>query len=233
MLKKISLLILLIFIALLVFLYYKYKLGDYISFSSIKNHQSVLRDWYTTYKLQFIIFFICFYTLSCVFVVPLLFLAANIIAGFIFGIYIGIFLTLTINILSTIFIFLASRFLLRKFIESNFKDLIYKINRQLNQNGILYIFFIRAFPIMPLVISTSIIGITRINFLFYLIISQVAIFPEILLTLYIGHKLNDITSFNEVMNTKSYTIMFTSIVTFAIIYWIINKKISNNKKIRQ
>lgn len=233
MLKKFLILIFLLLFIILAFLYYKYQLGSYVSFSSIKNHQSILKHWYDTYKIQFIIIFIFFYTLSCMFVIPLLFLAANIIAGFIFGIYIGICLTMIVNTLTTIFIFLISRFLLRHTIETKFKDLIYKINYHIKQNGILYIFFIRGFPIMPLVISTCIMGITRINFWLYLVISQIAILPEILLALYIGHKLNSITNFHEIMNVKSYIIMFTSIMAFALLYWIINKKITNNKKIQQ
>jgi len=226
MFKKILLAIFLLFIAVVIYVYYKYNLVQYFSFESIKYHKLLIIDLYEKHKWQFIVIFIIAYTFSNFFIIPLFYLVLNVIAGFIFGITTGLVIASIVNLYCTIITFLAARFLFRHYIERKFRKPLFKVNRQLKENGILYVFFIRVFPIMPFVLSNTLMGLTRMHFWAYVIISQISIIPELLLTLYIGKKLDELSSFKEVLNLKNYIIIITLVAVFAILYWLLNKKIT-------
>lgn len=221
--KTIWLILVTLLITLIFYLIYHYfHLYNYLNFASIKANEERLQVAYSKHTLAFLVGFTLIFTLSCLTIIPLFYVALNIVAGYIFGIYEGYLITSLVNVYCSILTFVLVRRFFRKAAEHHFAPTLKKINANMQHNGVLYVALMRAFPAMPVVVSNIVMSLTRINLWVYVIISQIAISPELLLTLYAGHKIKEIDDIHDIMNLKTY-IWILSLVFLAIgIYWLIN-----------
>jgi pyruvate/2-oxoglutarate dehydrogenase complex dihydrolipoamide dehydrogenase (E3) component/membrane protein DedA with SNARE-associated domain len=112
-------------------------------------------------------------------------------AGAIFGLLWG---TLIVSFASTIgatLAFLASRFLLRDWVQARFGDKLKPINEGVAREGAFYLFALRLVPAFPFVAINLLMGLTSIRTATFFWVSQLGMLAGTLVYVYAGTKLGE------------------------------------------
>jgi len=112
-------------------------------------------------------------------------------AGAIFGLLWG---TLIVSFASTIgatLAFLASRFLLRDWVQARFGDKLKPINEGVAREGAFYLFALRLVPAFPFVAINLLMGLTPMRTATYFWVSQLGMLAGTLVYVYAGTKLGE------------------------------------------
>lgn len=208
--------------AIFYFVYQHFHLSRFITLESIKKNQEELLANYQAHKMLFVLVYTALFSLSCLTIIPLFYVILNIVAGYIFGINLGLIIASVVNFYCSYLTFVLVRMFFRRAAERHFQKTLRKINKHMKYNGVLYIFLMRAVPALPVLVSNIVISLTRMNIWLYILISQIAIMPELLLTLYAGKKLQEIHNIHEIMNPKAYVSVLLLLFLGVGIYWLIN-----------
>jgi pyruvate/2-oxoglutarate dehydrogenase complex dihydrolipoamide dehydrogenase (E3) component/uncharacterized membrane protein YdjX (TVP38/TMEM64 family) len=117
--------------------------------------------------------------------------AMTLVAGAIFGLWWG---TLIVSFASTIgatLAFLASRFLLRDWVQSRFGDRLRPVNEGIAREGAFYLFALRLVPVFPFVAINLLMGLTPIRVATYFWVSQVGMLAGTMVYVYAGTQLGE------------------------------------------
>ena len=115
----------------------------------------------------------------------------TLVAGAVFGLLWG---TVIVSFASTIgatLAFLASRFLLRDWVQARFGDKLRPINEGIEREGAFYLFALRLVPAFPFVAINLLMGLTPIRTATYFWVSQVGMLAGTLVYVYAGTQLGE------------------------------------------
>ena len=115
----------------------------------------------------------------------------TLLAGAIFGLLWG---TLIVSFASTAgatLAFLASRFLLRDWVQGRFGERLKLINEGVAKEGAFYLFALRLVPVFPFVAINLLMGLTPIRAWTYFWVSQVGMLAGTIVYVYAGTKLGE------------------------------------------
>jgi uncharacterized membrane protein YdjX (TVP38/TMEM64 family) len=183
----------------LVVLFFVYDLGQYLSLASVKSRQEWLVDIYTRHT----VWTIGAYMLAYIAVTALSFPGAAVMTlagGALFGLVTG---TVVISFASTIgatLAFLVSRFLLRDWVQSRFKNKLHAINQGIEKDGSFYLFTLRLVPVFPFFIINLVMGLTPISTRRFYLVSQVGMLPGTLVYVNAGTQLAQIDSLKGILS---------------------------------
>jgi uncharacterized membrane protein YdjX (TVP38/TMEM64 family) len=183
----------------LVVLFFVYDLGQYLSLASVKSRQEWLVDIYTRHT----VWTIGAYMLAYIAVTALSFPGAAVMTlagGALFGLVTG---TVVISFASTIgatLAFLVSRFLLRDWVQSRFKNKLHAINQGIEKDGSFYLFTLRLVPVFPFFIINLVMGLTPIRTTRFYLVSQMGMLPGTLVYVNAGTQLAHIDSLKGILS---------------------------------
>ncbi len=115
----------------------------------------------------------------------------TLIAGAVFGLLWG---TLIVSFASTIgatLAFLASRFLLRDWVQARFGDKLRPVNEGVAREGAFYLFALRLVPAFPFVAINLLMGLTPMRTATYFWVSQLGMLAGTIVYVYAGTKLGE------------------------------------------
>jgi pyruvate/2-oxoglutarate dehydrogenase complex dihydrolipoamide dehydrogenase (E3) component/uncharacterized membrane protein YdjX (TVP38/TMEM64 family) len=115
----------------------------------------------------------------------------TLIAGAIFGLLWGTVIVSFASTLGATLAFLASRFLLRDWVQARFGDKLKPINEGVAKEGAFYLFALRLVPAFPFVAINLLMGLTPIRTWTYFWVSQVGMLAGTLVYVYAGTKLGE------------------------------------------
>ena len=148
-----------------------FGLGQYLSLESLRTHQSSIQNYYHENPGLVAGLFALVYIVSTALSLP----GATILTlagGAIFGLGVGIVLVSFSSTIGATLAFLASRFLLRDFVQNKFKDKLSYINQGVEKEGAFYLFTLRLVPIFPFFLINLVMGLTPIRTITYFFVSQ-------------------------------------------------------------
>jgi pyruvate/2-oxoglutarate dehydrogenase complex dihydrolipoamide dehydrogenase (E3) component/uncharacterized membrane protein YdjX (TVP38/TMEM64 family) len=93
--------------------------------------------------------------------------------GAIFGLWQGLLIVSFASTLGATLAFLASRFLLRDWVEARFGQRLADINTGVNREGGFYLFTLRLIPVVPFFLINLLMGLTRMKVWTYYWVSQI------------------------------------------------------------
>ena len=120
--------------------------------------------------------------------------------GFLFGSILG---TLFVNIGATTgatLAFLASRHLLRDWVEVKFGDRIETIQAGFTKNAFSYLMTLRLIPAFPFFLVNLVSGLTRVNLRTYILATSIGIIPASFVFAYAGKQISSIDSLQEIVS---------------------------------
>jgi pyruvate/2-oxoglutarate dehydrogenase complex dihydrolipoamide dehydrogenase (E3) component/uncharacterized membrane protein YdjX (TVP38/TMEM64 family) len=117
--------------------------------------------------------------------------AMTLAAGAIFGLARGVVIVSFASTLGATLAFLASRFLLRDWVQARFGDRLKPANEGIAKDGAFYLFALRLVPAFPFVAVNLLMALTSIRVWTYVWVSQVGMLPATVAFVYAGTELGE------------------------------------------
>ena len=219
--------LLVIVIAVVVALYFALDLGRYFSLDTFKSQQAAIENWRAAQPLTAAALFFLAYVAVTGLSLPgaaLMTLAA----GAIFGLLWGSLLVSFASSIGATLAFLASRFLLRDWVQSRFGERLRAINQGVGKEGGFYLFTLRLVPVFPFFMINLLMGLTPMPAATFYWVSQVGMLAGTLVYVNAGTQLAGISSLSGILSPGL-------IASFALlgIFPLIAKKIVDAIKARK
>ncbi len=216
--------IIFILIATAIILFFAFNMKEYFNLAYVKSNIQIFDSYYDANP----VFAIAIFGLIYIAVTALSLPVATILtltAGALFGILSG---TIIVSFASTIgasLAFLASRFLMRDYVQKKYSDKLSAINKGIEKEGAFYLFTLRLVPIFPFFMINLIMGITPIKLRTFFAVSQVGMLAGTILYVYTGTQLATITTLKGIFSQNI-------IIAFSIlgIFTAVKVKIASYKK---
>ena len=214
----------LVFFAIITISYFA-DLSDIISFEIIKNtYQDIKLLVAKNYYFYFIVFFII-YVVVTAFALPIS-LLKTLLAGALFGFWPGLILVSFASSIGSTFCFLFSRFALRAYVQKRFNNYLEKINKGIEEDGWLYLLFLRLSPVFPFFIINLVFGLTKMKTFQFYLVSQVGMLIGTAIFVNAGAQIGSINSIEEILTAK-IIISLTLIGIFPLMIKYLYKKFKN------
>jgi pyruvate/2-oxoglutarate dehydrogenase complex dihydrolipoamide dehydrogenase (E3) component/uncharacterized membrane protein YdjX (TVP38/TMEM64 family) len=133
--------------------------------------------------------------------------------GAIFGLFWGTLLVSFASSIGATGAFLASRLLLRDWVQSRFGDYLAPINKGMEKDGTFYLFSIRMVPVFPYFMVNLLMGLTPIKTSSYYLASQAGMFASTIVFVNVGSELAQITSLSGLV---SGSVLFSFVLLGAL-----------------
>ncbi|MCR9204358.1 MAG: FAD-dependent oxidoreductase [Halobacteriovoraceae bacterium] len=179
----------------------KFGLQDYLSLEYLKENIDQFKLLYTENPTRTISIFMGVYILSTALSIP----GATILtlgAGALFGLGMGLLLVSFASTIGATLAFLASRFILRDYVQEKFGERLKSINDGVKREGAFYLFTLRLVPLFPFFVINLVMGLTPINVFTYFIVSQVGMLLGTAVYVNAGVQLSQISNVGDIFSLK-------------------------------
>ena len=163
--------VLMLLLALAIGAFVALDLGRYLSFEQLKASQASFDQIYAQQPVMVAAVYFGVYVLATALSIP----GAVIITlggGAVFGLWQGLLLVSFASTLGATLAFLASRFVLREWVEAHFGQRLADINAGVDKEGAFYLFTLRLIPVVPFFLINLLMGLTRMKTWTYYWVSQ-------------------------------------------------------------
>ena len=194
--KKLGLIFVL---ALLIASYFIFDLGRFFSLDYFKAQQAAIE----AYRAENPVLTAGLFFLIYVVVTALSFPGAavlTLVAGAIFGLWWGVLIVSFASSIGATLAFLASRFLLRDWVQKRFGDRLKAINAGVENEGGFYLFTLRLVPAFPFFVINLVMGLTPIRTTTFYWVSQLGMLAGTLVYVNAGTQLGQIESLAGILS---------------------------------
>jgi uncharacterized membrane protein YdjX (TVP38/TMEM64 family) len=171
----------------------------HFTFETLKAQHSAIEAWREMHPwrtgLGFFAIYVAFTSLS----LPAASLL-TILAGAIFGLGWGVVIVSFASAIGATIAMLASRFVLRDWVQVRFGPQLRGINRGMEREGAFYLFTLRLIPAVPYFLINLAMGLTPIRTWPFYWVSQVAMFPATVLYVNAGTQLARLESLRGILS---------------------------------
>jgi pyruvate/2-oxoglutarate dehydrogenase complex dihydrolipoamide dehydrogenase (E3) component/uncharacterized membrane protein YdjX (TVP38/TMEM64 family) len=136
--------------------------------------------------------------------------------GALFGLLWGTLLVSFASSIGATLAFLASRFLLRDWVQHRFGAQLGPINRGVEKDGAFYLFSLRLVPVFPFFVINLVMGVTTLRTLTFYLASQIGMLPGTLVYVFAGTRLAELESMGDVLSGD----LILAFVLLAVFPWI-------------
>jgi pyruvate/2-oxoglutarate dehydrogenase complex dihydrolipoamide dehydrogenase (E3) component/uncharacterized membrane protein YdjX (TVP38/TMEM64 family) len=164
--------VLLLLLALAIGAFVALDLGRLLSFEQLKASQASFAQLHAEQPFTVAVVYFLVYVLATALSFP----GATIITlagGAVFGLWQGLLIVSFASTVGATLAFLASRFLLRDWVEARFGQRLADINAGVNREGGFYLFTLRLIPVVPFFLINLLMGLTRMKVWTYYWVSQI------------------------------------------------------------
>jgi len=148
----------------------------------------------------------------------------TIFSGYVFGLFYGFLFAWLATLAGLIVTFVSIRYLFKEKFEEKFgkKEIVEKLNKQIDRKGIFIVIFLRAIYVVPSSILNYSFGFTKIKTSTYLLGSAIGFIPVVFVNVYAGFEIERNMSAENGIN---FTYLFIAVAILAVI--LLLKKIRN------
>jgi len=196
--KQLKIIILLIIVAL-VYAFFAYDLGQYLTIDFFKTKQLSFEQYYAGHQLLTILLYMGVYIVVTALSLPGA-AVMTLAGGALFGLWLG---TLAVSFASTIgatLAFIVARFLLRETVQEKFGNKLTAINEGVRRDGAFYLFTLRLVPIFPFFVINLLMGLTPIRTRHFYIVSQLGMLAGTIVYVNAGTQIAKIDSLQGILS---------------------------------
>jgi uncharacterized membrane protein YdjX (TVP38/TMEM64 family) len=177
--------------------FFYFDLGQFLSLQALKDNRDYLLSFTETHAGVAAALFVLAYVAVTGLSLPgavILTLAGGFLFGFVWG-------TLFVNLGATTgatLAFLASRYLLRDWVERKFGKWLGPVQQGFTNNAFSYLLTLRLIPLFPFFVINLVSGLTRMNVGTYIAATALGIIPGSFVYAYAGQQLGMINSLKDI-----------------------------------
>lgn len=174
--------------------------GDLLTLDELKRRQAELQNLIRAEPVAFTAGFLVFFGVVAA-VAPGA-AVLKVAAGALFGLWAGMAVALGGTLLGAVIGFLASRYLMRHWVERRFARHAAAINRGVEREGIVYLLAMRFNPLIPFFLINFGMGLTRMRGATFTIISLFGLLPASFVYAIAGTELGRIESAADILSPR-------------------------------
>ena len=196
-------------LAIVVSLFIYFDLSRFLTLDYIKESQARFQNLYQAHRFMVVSVYMVIYIVVTALSLPGAAVMTLAGGGF-FGLVTG---TIVVSVASTIgatCACLASRFILRDWVQSKFGGKLSAINEGIDKEGSFYLFSLRLIPIFPFFVINLLMGLTKMPIRTYFWVSQLGMLPATIVFVNAG---KEIAKIDSVAGIASPTLL----ISFAIL----------------
>jgi len=198
---KLTKLVIFAFIVAIMYAFYAYDLGQYLTLGYLKSQQQVFSEFYAANQLLTPAIYMAIYIVVTALSLPGA-AVMSLAGGALFGFWTGTILVSFASSIGATLAFLVSRFLLRDYVQEKFGDKLSAVNRGIEKDGSFYLFTLRLVPIFPFFVINLVMGLTPIKTLSFYIVSQVGMLAGTFVYINAGTQLGKIESLKGILSPE-------------------------------
>ncbi|UAN33421.1 TVP38/TMEM64 family protein [Enterobacter sp. JBIWA005] len=170
-----------------------------LSLEGIKTHQQALLSHVHHAPLRSALTFFAIYMAVSALSIPGAAIL-TLLGGALFSLWEGTVLVSFASTLGATLAMLASRYLLRDWVQQRFAQQMKTVNAGMARDGAGYLFALRLMPLFPFFLVNLLMGLTRIGVCRYWWVSQAAMLPATIIFLNAGRELGKVTSLRDILS---------------------------------
>jgi uncharacterized membrane protein YdjX (TVP38/TMEM64 family) len=173
--------------------------GRFFTLEYVQSQRENFLSFYTEHQLLTIALYFVIYVIVTALSLPGAAIM-TLVGGGIFGLLTG---TIVVSFASTIgatLAFLASRFLLRDYVQRRFAEKLHAINRGIEKEGAFYLFTLRLIPIFPFFVINLVMGLTPLKTQQFFFVSQIGMLAGTIVYVNAGSQLASIESVGDILS---------------------------------
>jgi pyruvate/2-oxoglutarate dehydrogenase complex dihydrolipoamide dehydrogenase (E3) component/uncharacterized membrane protein YdjX (TVP38/TMEM64 family) len=171
----------------------------YFSFDYVKAQQAAIEAWYASHPWQTVLGFFFLYVAVAGLSVPGATLL-TLLAGALFGLLWGTVIVSFASSAGATLALLASRFVLRDWVQAAFSRQLQGINRGMEKEGAFYLFTLRLIPVFPFFVINLAMGLTPIRARTFYWVSQLGMLPATVVYVNAGTQLGRLESLQGILS---------------------------------
>jgi pyruvate/2-oxoglutarate dehydrogenase complex dihydrolipoamide dehydrogenase (E3) component/uncharacterized membrane protein YdjX (TVP38/TMEM64 family) len=192
-------LLLLAVLAALVIAYFSFDLGRFLSLDYFKSQQATIEVWRAAQPITAaLVFFVAYVAVTGLSLPGAA--VMTLVGGAVFGLLWGLLLVSFASSIGATLAFLASRFLLRDWVQQHFGDRLRAINSGVEKEGGFYLFTLRLVPAFPFFVINLLMGLTPIKTRTFYWVSQIGMFAGTVVYVNAGTQLAKINSLAGILS---------------------------------
>ncbi len=209
------------------FAFYSFDLGRYLSLDYFKSQQTAIETWRAAQPAKAALAFFLAYVAVTGLSLPGA-AAMTLAGGAVFGLLWGTVLVSFASAAGATLAFLASRFLLRDWVQRRFGERLRSINAGIEREGGFYLFTLRLVPVFPFFVINLLMGLTAIRTRTFYWVSQVGMLLGTIVYVNAGTQVAKIESLSGILSPAI-------VVSFALlgIFPLMAKKIAEHLRTRK
>jgi pyruvate/2-oxoglutarate dehydrogenase complex dihydrolipoamide dehydrogenase (E3) component/uncharacterized membrane protein YdjX (TVP38/TMEM64 family) len=180
--------VLLLLIAAAVAAFFAFDLKQYFSLEYFQSQRAAIEAYQSANPLRTASIFFAVYVLVTGLSLPGAAIM-TLVAGALFGLLWGVVIVSFASTIGATLAFLASRFLLRDWVQAKFGDKLKPINDGVAREGAFYLFALRLVPAFPFFVINLVMGLTPIRAWTYYWVSQLGMLAGTIVYVYAGTQL--------------------------------------------
>jgi uncharacterized membrane protein YdjX (TVP38/TMEM64 family) len=190
----------------------------YLNFDYLRENLNALEILVHEHLLLALFVFILVYVAVTTLPIPLA-AGLSILAGALFGRWLGTGIVSVASTISATLAFLGSRFLFHDWVARRWNNRLQIIQKGLERDGAHYLFMLRLVPFVPFFLINLGMGLSRIRLRKYVLVSWVGMLPLTFLYCNAGQAIDEIQSPRDVLSWQ----IVVSLVMLGIAPWVVRE----------
>lgn len=200
--------------------------GHLLTLEQIKGfHQSLQSDIQENLFLYSAAYFLAYVVVTALSIPGAA--VVTLLGAALFGFWWGLLLVSFASSIGATIAFLSSRYLLREWVDSKFKDKLVPINQGVEKDGAFYLLTLRLIPVFPFFVINLLMGLTSLSVGRFYLFSQLGMLPGTMVYLNAGTQLSEITSLSGLISPQILGSLALLGVFPILIKFVINKVIKS------
>ena len=170
--------------------FFIFDLQQYVSLDFFKLKRAQIDAYYIAHPGRAAVIFLVAYIAMAALSIPGA-TVLTLIGGAIFGVAVGTVLVSFASAIGATLAFLASRLLLRDWVQTKFGERLASMNAGIEKEGAFYLFALRLVPLFPFFVVNLLMGLTKIRTWTFYWVSQLGMFAGTVVYVYAGTQLGE------------------------------------------
>lgn len=195
--------------------------SGYLTLENLKKNKELLQHFIEARYFFAVVTYIVVYILTVTFSIP----GATVLTlagGFLFGLLPAIIYANVGATIGATLGFLFARYILGNSIQEKYAPQLERFNRELDENGHLYLLTLRLIPAFPFFLINLLAGLTRVSLKTFFWTTLIGILPGDVVYCFAGNQLNSIESVEDIFSANIIA-AFLALALFSLLPVIFKK----------